>query len=28
MKEGDTWEVYMPSNLGYGDDGTPGGADP
>mmetsp|Transcript_28278 Transcript_28278/g.45536 ORF Transcript_28278/g.45536 Transcript_28278/m.45536 type:complete len:138 (+) Transcript_28278:62-475(+) len=28
MKEGDTWEVYMPSNLGYGDDGTPGGPIP
>ena len=29
MVEGDEWELYVPSYLGYGDDGTegiPGGA--
>ena len=30
MKEGDTWELYIPSELGYGDRGAggtiPGGA--
>ena len=25
MKEGDKWELYIPSELGYGDEGTPGG---
>ena len=25
MKEGDKWEIYIPAELGYGDEGTPGG---
>jgi FKBP-type peptidyl-prolyl cis-trans isomerase len=25
MKEGDRWELVIPSNLGYGETGTPGG---
>ncbi|CAJ1392990.1 unnamed protein product [Effrenium voratum] len=28
MKEGDKWELYIPSELGYGDEGTPGGPIP
>eukprot|EP00438_Fugacium_kawagutii_P003331 Skav206158 [mRNA] locus=scaffold1545:172776:173006:- [translate_table: standard] len=25
MKEGDKWEIYIPSKLGYGDEGMSGG---
>merc|ERR1712048_1430610 len=28
MKEGDKWELFIPSELGYGDNGTPGGPIP
>mmetsp|Transcript_22641 Transcript_22641/g.40929 ORF Transcript_22641/g.40929 Transcript_22641/m.40929 type:complete len:132 (-) Transcript_22641:26-421(-) len=28
MHEGDKWELYIPSELGYGDAGTPGGPIP
>ena len=28
MKEGDKWELFIPSELGYGDAGTPGGPIP
>lgn len=28
MKEGDKWMLYIPSDLGYGDQGTPGGPIP
>lgn len=28
MKEGDKWEVFIPSDLAYGDRGTPGGPIP
>lgn len=28
MKEGDKWEVFIPSDLGYGDRGAPGGTIP
>ena len=28
MKEGDKWELYIPSDLGYGTAGTPGGPIP
>lgn len=28
MKEGDKWEVFIPSEMGYGDRGTPGGPIP
>jgi len=28
MKEGDKWEVFIPSELAYGDRGTPGGPIP
>eukprot|EP00439_Symbiodinium_sp_Y106_P070295 s324_g12.t1 len=28
MKEGDKWELYIPSELGYGAEGTPGGPIP
>jgi peptidylprolyl isomerase len=28
MKSGDRWMVYIPSDLGYGAEGTPGGPIP
>ena len=28
MVEGDEWELYIPSDLAYGDRGTPGGPIP
>merc|ERR1719262_1126385 len=28
MHEGDKWELYIPAELGYGDQGTPGGPIP